>query len=572
MDEKKQPAKHTKEELELNAHYLEYVVEELQRLLENAIEDKNFKLRFHNPDLGKCWELKQCKKTNCPAYNDADQRCWQVAGTFCKGKVQGKFAQKLKDCQKCEIYQKAISTRLYAIGEVFNNMMCLLEENRQQLQDYAQNLEKKVTERTARIEKANKELRSEIRKREKIAAKLRDSEETLRKITSSAQDAIIMIDNRGKVSFWNEAAEKILGYSAQEITGKEMHLILGPQRYHQAYREGFKKFMATGKGAAIGKTLELAAVRKDGTQFPVELSLAAVQLKGKWNAIGILRDISGRKQKEAELKQSNEKLRQAYEDLKNSSQELQETQNQLIQAGKLAAIGQLAAGVSHELNNPLGGILGYAQFIMEKAKRKEGLENLTPKELQSIQTYISYIERESQRCKAIVSNLLKFARSTKNDRKAPLDINQVLEDTFTFTKHQLEINQMALVKTLAPNLPRILGNAHQLQQVFTNIIVNAQQAMSRGGTLTVSSKLKKNNFIEISFADTGCGISQDNIHKLFEPFFTTKEVGKGTGLGLSVSYGIIKDHKGDIEVESMPDKGSVFRITLPVQDAADTQA
>ncbi len=252
--------------------------------------------------------------------------------------------------------------------------------------------------------------------------------------------------------------------------------------------------------------------------------------------------------------------------------DLKASQDQLVQAGKLAAIGQLAAGISHELNSPLGGILGYSQFILEK-KAKLGVENLSTKEIEKIFKYVGYIERESQRSKSIVSNLLKFSRASKTE-VAPLNINSVLKETFALTKHQLEINKVELIQKLASFLPPIMGNEHQLQQVFTNLMVNAQQSIDEKGTLTVRTALKHGDghgkfFVEVCFTDTGCGIPKEHLAMLFNPFFTTKEPGVGTGLGLSVSYGIIEAHMGTIEVESEVGKGTTMRIKLGVKSAEE---
>jgi signal transduction histidine kinase len=272
------------------------------------------------------------------------------------------------------------------------------------------------------------------------------------------------------------------------------------------------------------------------------------------------RYVLGRSIRNAEI--AGERLRSKNEALAKALEELRQSRELLVQADKMAAIGQLAAGVSHELNNPLGGILGYSQFILEM-ERENGLENIGPDELKKIFTYVGYIERESQRCKSIVANLLKFSRASKTD-VAPLDINRLLEETFVFTRHQLEMNQVELIQDFTPNLPPVMGNEHQLQQVFTNLMVNAQQAMKDGGKLTVSTAMN-DGLVEIAFTDTGRGIPSEHLDKLFDPFFTTKEVGEGTGLGLSVSYGIIQAHKGRIEVESEPGKGSTFQIKLPTE-------
>ncbi len=269
------------------------------------------------------------------------------------------------------------------------------------------------------------------------------------------------------------------------------------------------------------------------------------------------------------INKSHQEILGKANELQEANRDLKNTQNQLVQSAKLSAIGQLTAGVSHELKNPLGGILGYAQFIMQKV-RKTGAENLNPKELKDIVTYIEYIEKESIRCQSIISSLLKFSRVSTDDISL-LNVNQVLEESIVLTQHQLDINEIEVIKELAPDLPEVVGNGHQLQQVFTNLMINAQQAMESGGKLTVSTKLNK-GAVEISFADTGIGIAKENLQDIFNPFFTTKEEGKGTGLGLSVSYGIIQDHRGSIEVESEPGRGTVFYIKLPVgrNDCSDS--
>ena len=248
-------------------------------------------------------------------------------------------------------------------------------------------------------------------------------------------------------------------------------------------------------------------------------------------------------------------------DLKNSRE-------QLIQQEKMASVGQLAAGVAHELNNPLGGILGYSQFALEKITKRT-LKDLSEDDICAYTQYLKDIEHQSQRCKTIVQNLLKFARSSTKVTFESLDLNSVLKDTLVFIQHQMEMNKVELITDLADSLPKVMGNSNQLQQVFTNILLNAIQAMPGGGKLIISSALREKEDslperVEIFFADTGCGIPEGNINKIFEPFFTTKKVGEGTGLGLPVSYGIIKDHKGEISVESQVGKGTKFTLWIPV--------
>lgn len=254
---------------------------------------------------------------------------------------------------------------------------------------------------------------------------------------------------------------------------------------------------------------------------------------------------------EQKVKERTSELEKAYENLKS-------TQEQLIQSGKLAAVGELGAGVAHELNNPLTGILGYAQYLLDKTKKAD----FTPDDFKVCARQIEYIEKEAQRCKNIVQELLKFSRKS-HDKFEPLNVNQVIEDTLGLVGHQLTMNNITIIKELEPNLKEISGNGNQLQQVFTNIIINAQQAMSNKGELRIGTR-NKDGSIEIEFTDTGCGIRGENLKNIFDPFFTTKKDWRGTGLGLSISYKIIQDHKGIISVQSEVGKGTIFIITLPV--------
>lgn len=236
--------------------------------------------------------------------------------------------------------------------------------------------------------------------------------------------------------------------------------------------------------------------------------------------------------------------------------QLKEAQTQLIQAAKMNAVGQLGAGIAHELNNPLGGILGYAQLMLHKLDAP----GFGAEEGKSCRRYLEFIEKETARCKEIVQHLLKFSRKSSEVRK--LDIRAVLEDTFSVLGNQLRLANINAKLDVDPNIKEINGNPNQLQQVFTNIIINAQQAMPNGGDLNISA-YQHGGRIRLEFKDTGCGISKEHIDKIFDPFFTTKSDSKGTGLGLTVSYKIIQDHKGTIDVQSEPGKGSTFIITLP---------
>jgi len=255
-----------------------------------------------------------------------------------------------------------------------------------------------------------------------------------------------------------------------------------------------------------------------------------------------------------------------YEGLERANRELKAAQAQLVQSSKMAAVGQLGAGVAHELNNPLGGILGYAQFMLEKLKNPAfGVDDF-----KSSSRYIESIEREAARCKGIVENLLKFSRRPISAKPEALDIAAAINDTLSIIGHQLKLKNIKLILEIKPDLCGVVGIVNQLQQVFANLILNSQQAMAEGGEFKITAsniideKTQTPTHIRIEFSDTGCGISEENLIHLFEPFFTTKLKEKGTGLGLAVSYQIIQDHKGTIEVKSQVGKGTTVTITLPV--------
>jgi signal transduction histidine kinase/CheY-like chemotaxis protein len=232
------------------------------------------------------------------------------------------------------------------------------------------------------------------------------------------------------------------------------------------------------------------------------------------------------------------------------TQELRAAQEQLLQSEKLASIGQLAAGVAHEINNPMGVILGFAQGILKTLPEEEPLRKP-----------LTTIEKESLRCKRIVQNLLDFARHSEPTLQLT-NINELIDASCDLVEHQNSLQNVQLVKGYNPALPSIMADPNQLQQVFINVMLNSYQAMPDGGTLHITTRTVGSE-LQVIFADTGTGIPPENVQNIFDPFFTTKEVGEGTGLGLSVSYGIIKAHGGDIEVESQVGKGTTFIIKLP---------
>ena len=257
------------------------------------------------------------------------------------------------------------------------------------------------------------------------------------------------------------------------------------------------------------------------------------------------------------LKTANQKLiewgRTLEKKVEERTRELREMQAHLIQSEKLASLGKLAAGIAHEINNPLGGILIYSHLLLEDTPKKSPhYENLKK------------IVKETSRCKDIVKGLLEFARP-KEPEMSQINLNEVLNRSLAIVEGQALFQNIKINKKFASALPKIVADGSQLQQVFMNIIINAAEAMDGKGTLSLSTSMDTDGIhIEAKIADTGHGIKEEDKKRLFEPFFSTKEVGKGTGLGLAISYSIIQKHLGTIEVESREGKGSTFTVKLPV--------
>jgi len=249
-----------------------------------------------------------------------------------------------------------------------------------------------------------------------------------------------------------------------------------------------------------------------------------------------------------------------YESLRQEHESLQKAQSQIAQAEKLASMGRLTAGACHEILNPLNIISSHVQFMLMD-------DDLKP----NISDYLNIMHLQSNRIAAIVQGLLQFSSSGMQNL-IKIKINDVIESALAQARHELKLDKIQIVKKLDNNLPVITGDMANLSKVFMILVSNAMDAMPKGGVLTISTKIcnkkeflpGKSDLIEILFQDTGIGISRENIKKIFDPFFTTKEAGAGTGLGLALSYGIIRDHGGVINVESEVDKGTKIAVYLPV--------
>ena len=240
---------------------------------------------------------------------------------------------------------------------------------------------------------------------------------------------------------------------------------------------------------------------------------------------------------------------------RRETQLTQAVRQQVSRAEKLASIGRLAAGVAHEINNPLTGVLTFAHLLRQKPHMSE-----------EDQQDLDLIIHETTRAAEIVRGLLDFARE-RPTLMEPLDINDVVRRTVRLIANQKKFEHIAIEEALQDNLPEVCGDMNHLQQVLLNLSLNACAAMPNGGRLTITTTASDGRVI-LRVADTGCGIKEEVLEKIFEPFFTTQPVGKGTGLGLSVTFGIVEQHNGAIEVHSKEGAGSTFTISLPALDAA----
>ena len=373
----------------------------------------------------------------------------------------------------------------------------------------------------------------DITERKRIEDELREANEFFMNLIESSVDGIIAADMKGNIFIFNKGAETLSGYKAEEVIGK-IHIT---QIYPGGIAKEIMKRLRSPDYGGVGKLLptQFNVVNKEGEEVPIQISAALIYNGAGQEvaSVGIFTDLRSRLLMEKKL---------------------QETHLQLVSSEKMASLGKLAAGIAHEINNPLGGILIYSSLMMEDLPEED------PK-----RGDLARIVQETGRCKEIVKSLLEFARQTE-PKKEPTDMNRAINDGLFFLVNQALFHNIRIVKNLDPFLPFVRGNSGQLKQVFMNIIVNAAEAMHGNGTLTIiTSPSPDRKTVWIEFADTGEGIPEENLSRIFDPFFTTKDVGKGTGLGLATSYGIVQDHGGTINVRSKVGLGTSFIIELPIQ-------
>ena len=360
----------------------------------------------------------------------------------------------------------------------------------------------------------------------------RRSEATARAVLESASEGILLINASGRITLVNGAAERMFGYDHDELMGQPLEVLL-PDHIREVHREHRARYFAGPRVRPMGSGLDLAGRRKDGTEFPVEISLSYVQSPEGVTAMALITDITERKRVEAQLRQQRETL---------------------YQTEKLAALGTLSAGIAHEMNNPLGIITSRIEVMLLDAEEQD----LPTQILEDLRV----LHRATRRVARIATNLRSFARQAPREH-AQIDLNAVVQETLLLMQKPLEADSIKLVTSLDPALAPIMGDASTLQQVLLNLVTNAREAMGSGGEIRIETgpATERPGWVQVVIADTGPGISPEELSKVFDPFYTTKR--SGIGLGLSVSYGIIQDHRGTVDVQSIPGRGTTFVLAFP---------
>jgi PAS domain S-box-containing protein len=407
-----------------------------------------------------------------------------------------------------------------------------------------------ISAKNIELHEKNEQLEFVLQKLQLAQDSLIDSESRFRAVAESANDAIITSDITGKITFWNKHAETIFGYSRQAAVGQPLTMLM-PERHHKAHREGMDRFLRTGKAHIIGHVVELEAVRKDGSEFPIELTLASWETPDGKYVTGIIRDITKRRQEQAELER---------------------TRVQLFQSEKLASLGKLTAGIAHEINTPLGAIKSNADVTVRCVAKLEKLlhKASTVAGVSSGDTPEKYVKllksnggislTACDRITKILNSLKNFTRLDEAQYQR-VDLHDSIENTLTLMEHEMT-DKIKVVKEYG-DIPLVACHPGELNQVFMNLLTNAVQAIEGKGTITIRTLMEHGN-VHIAFADTGAGIAPERMKNLFDPRFTAKQARVKAGLGLYTSYNLIQKHHGQIQVRSDVGIGSTFTVILPV--------
>ena len=368
---------------------------------------------------------------------------------------------------------------------------------------------------------------------------LRKSEEKYHSLVEYANDAILIVDIQRNIISWNRAAETIFGYNADEIMGKSISLLI-PERFAEKKKKKFIKAASEREQANFARAVEYAGIRKDGSEFPAEVSYSSLETKGEIYYTAIVRDISERK----------------------------EMEYQLLQAEKLKSLGELAGGVAHNFNNLLSVILGNTQLLKMSIDHPPGIEERRIM-VDELSAGLNIIEKASKDAAETVMRIQEFSREEIESIYTQVDINELITNALDYTRTKWKDDaeskgiKIKIHRELS-SLPPTVGSASELREVFTDLINNAIDAMPQGGNINIKT-YTDDHHVYVEVGDTGVGIPEYIKDRVFDPFFTTKGI-KFSGLGLSASYGIISRHRGTIEVDTTKGQGTTFTIILPIHE------
>ncbi|MBA4394720.1 MAG: PAS domain-containing sensor histidine kinase [Desulfobacca sp.] len=367
--------------------------------------------------------------------------------------------------------------------------------------------------------------------RGKFENKLQSSNALLRNLILSAVDGVIAADKQGRILIFNDMAAELFGYSVEEAMEKLNIRDIYPEKKEHKVMKALRSDDYGGRGKLRAYGVEV--LHKNGERIPINLNASIVYEGDREVAtIGFFHD---------------------QRVINRMKEELEKTQLQLLQSEKMASLGKLAAGVAHQLNNPLSGITLFTKLVMEEYNLEEGARK-----------DLGRVMEDAERCRDTVKELLEFARQTKHIRR-PNDINQAISRTLFLLENQALFQNIDIEKDLDPALPPVHSDIQQINHMFMNLILNAAQAMEGIGRLKIKTLfLPGEEKVRIEISDTGPGIPDEILPHIFDPFFTTKQEGEGTGLGLSLVYGIVQHQGGEIKAQSVPGQGATFLVDLPL--------
>jgi PAS domain S-box-containing protein len=405
----------------------------------------------------------------------------------------------------------------------------------------ASELDLRVAQRTTELAAANEELRKEIADRKHAEEDLRSSEEKHRVIVEAAHDVVVSMDEKGAILLANPATRRIFGYDPVEIVGKPMTMLM-PEMMRKLHENGFRRYLATGKRHLNWQGVEVTAQRKDGQEFPVEVSFGELTSDGHKVFTGFIRDISERKQ--------------AEDRLRASERNLQMTQAELARVSRLTTMGELAASIAHEVNQPLTAVINNGSACL----RLLANNNLEPEVLRRA---LEGIIADGTRASTVLARIRAFIKKEPAE-KSELDINEVIQEVLVLAGRELYENQVLPDHQLKTDLPSVLADRVQLQQVLLNLIMNGIEAMAavtdRPRLLGVQSRIDESGDVLVAVSDSGTGFGLE-LDRVFNPFFTTKA--NGMGMGLSISRSLVESHGGRLWAAPNSPHGAVFSFTLP---------